>query len=481
MAQMKDVGERIGNLPALGQPRLQLEVIVAPQQSFEDQLADALRLGIGPDARIEVERRALDQHRRRCPAQASDAHSFRELEQRARARHRASAERTKTGLRMGSLRIAQLAQNDFASWPRWPRERWRVRRASSGRRARRRRWPPWPATARPPHQWSPPRCRGLRPRCEASPSASGCACLRRRRKGRGNDLSLPARARPGRWSAPSGPWPSPARRGRWRCRSAAEIGSRTRARTARVRRCAAPACARVAEERGLHLFVEHRLQHISLGGQFPRLVERAGRRAFRKRASITMLPGPVSNARTCAASAAAGIAVRLPMPPRFSTMRPRLAWRKTSRSRKGTSGAPSPPAAISAGRKSLTTGIPSRAASTEPSPICQVQAILRPRNRSCLALVIERLPVASHQLALDARAPLQPAHAIGINFRQQKVQPRQRAHRNRVCVHGLAARRRAPRQGRETRRAPAVRSGCGSAARSGARWPRLPRRQRFRS
>ena len=36
-------------------------------------------------------------------------------------------------------------------------------------------------------------------------------------------------------------------------------------------------------------------------------------------------------------------------------------------------------AAMSAGRKSLTTGTPARAAITAPSPVCQVQAMLRPR------------------------------------------------------------------------------------------------------
>ena len=59
---------------------------------------------------------------------------------------------------------------------------------------------------------------------------------------------------------------------------------------------------------------------------------------------------------------------------------------------------------MSAGRKSETTGTPNRAASIEPSPICQVQTTLRPRKPLCLALVIKRLPMA-HPRDLPAAAP----------------------------------------------------------------------------
>ena len=62
LAQVKDVSERIGNLPALGQPRRQCEVILTADEPFEDQLADALALRVGANAGIEIERRAFDQH-----------------------------------------------------------------------------------------------------------------------------------------------------------------------------------------------------------------------------------------------------------------------------------------------------------------------------------------------------------------------------------------------------------------------------------
>ena len=59
-AQMKDVGQGIGNLPALGKSRLQVEVLVAVDQTIEEQLVDALGIGVDPDAGIEIERAGLD-------------------------------------------------------------------------------------------------------------------------------------------------------------------------------------------------------------------------------------------------------------------------------------------------------------------------------------------------------------------------------------------------------------------------------------
>ncbi len=65
VVQMKDVGQRIGNFPALRQPGLQVEVIVAADQGIEEQLVDALRLRVDADARIEVDGTALDDHDQR--------------------------------------------------------------------------------------------------------------------------------------------------------------------------------------------------------------------------------------------------------------------------------------------------------------------------------------------------------------------------------------------------------------------------------
>ena len=62
---MEDVGQRVGKLPALGQAGLQLEVLVAGEQAVEEQLVDAFRLRVGPDARVEVGGAALDDHHQR--------------------------------------------------------------------------------------------------------------------------------------------------------------------------------------------------------------------------------------------------------------------------------------------------------------------------------------------------------------------------------------------------------------------------------
>ena len=63
--QVKDVGLRIGNLPAVGQPGLQVEMVVATNQRVEEQLVDAFRLGVHANPRIEVGGAALDDHDQR--------------------------------------------------------------------------------------------------------------------------------------------------------------------------------------------------------------------------------------------------------------------------------------------------------------------------------------------------------------------------------------------------------------------------------
>ena len=61
-AQVKDVGERVGRLPALCQPGLDVEVFVAADERVEDQRVDVLRLAVSANARIEISRTALDDH-----------------------------------------------------------------------------------------------------------------------------------------------------------------------------------------------------------------------------------------------------------------------------------------------------------------------------------------------------------------------------------------------------------------------------------
>src|SRR5271167_816527 len=52
--QVKDVGERIENLPALRQAGLDVEMVVACQQRVEEKLVDALGLPVNAHARVEV-------------------------------------------------------------------------------------------------------------------------------------------------------------------------------------------------------------------------------------------------------------------------------------------------------------------------------------------------------------------------------------------------------------------------------------------
>ena len=61
-AQMKEIGKRIGRLPARGEPGFQVEVLVLVHQAVEDQAADMFRLRVDADAWIEAGGAALDQH-----------------------------------------------------------------------------------------------------------------------------------------------------------------------------------------------------------------------------------------------------------------------------------------------------------------------------------------------------------------------------------------------------------------------------------
>ena len=95
---------------------------------------------------------------------------------------------------------------------------------------------------------------------------------------------------------------------------------------------------------------------------------------------MSMLPGPVSNAKTSSGAQPAGSTVMLPMPPIFCKIRVASVLLYNMYSVNGTSGAPWPPAARSATRKSETVTSPVSCAITAPSPICTVQRAGRPQN-----------------------------------------------------------------------------------------------------
>ena len=95
---------------------------------------------------------------------------------------------------------------------------------------------------------------------------------------------------------------------------------------------------------------------------------------------MSMLPGPVSKAKTSSGAQPAGSTVMFPMPPMFCKSRVRSGVLYNMYSVNGTSGAPWPPAARSATRKSETVTSPVSCAMTAPSPICTVQRAGRPHN-----------------------------------------------------------------------------------------------------
>src|SRR5208337_929283 len=63
--EVKNVSQRIRNLPMLRQPGLNIQVLVARQQRVEKELANALRLRINPHPRIEIRWAAFNDHDQR--------------------------------------------------------------------------------------------------------------------------------------------------------------------------------------------------------------------------------------------------------------------------------------------------------------------------------------------------------------------------------------------------------------------------------
>ena len=53
-AEMEDVSERVGRLPGFGEVAVEIHLIVALEEAAEEQAVNALRLGVGGEAGVEV-------------------------------------------------------------------------------------------------------------------------------------------------------------------------------------------------------------------------------------------------------------------------------------------------------------------------------------------------------------------------------------------------------------------------------------------
>jgi hypothetical protein len=60
--KVKDVGERIRHFPSFRQAWLNVQMLIAGQQSIEEKLANPLRLRIKTNAWVEIRGTALDDH-----------------------------------------------------------------------------------------------------------------------------------------------------------------------------------------------------------------------------------------------------------------------------------------------------------------------------------------------------------------------------------------------------------------------------------
>ena len=59
---VENVGQGIGNLPALRQRRRHVQMIIAIQEVIEDQRVDAFGVRVDPDPGIEIRGTALNNH-----------------------------------------------------------------------------------------------------------------------------------------------------------------------------------------------------------------------------------------------------------------------------------------------------------------------------------------------------------------------------------------------------------------------------------
>jgi len=64
-AKMEDVGKRIGSRPGFGEVAVKIHLIISLEQAAEEEPVDALGLGIGGEARIEVGGIRFDQEGQR--------------------------------------------------------------------------------------------------------------------------------------------------------------------------------------------------------------------------------------------------------------------------------------------------------------------------------------------------------------------------------------------------------------------------------
>src|ERR1700746_3891590 len=63
--EVKDVRQRVGDIPAIGQAWFDVEVFIAIQQIVEQEIVDTLRGGVDAHAWIQIRRAALDDHHQR--------------------------------------------------------------------------------------------------------------------------------------------------------------------------------------------------------------------------------------------------------------------------------------------------------------------------------------------------------------------------------------------------------------------------------
>ena len=185
---MKHIGQRIGRFPTLGQVGNDVHLRVVRHEAVEDQAVDALRLRVGADPRIEIDRHRLDQ--KRHGAFFPGARELLHPATSTAIMTTANASVAQARLRQRSVCI--VAVNDSlgaclvrrARFSREPPDASRQSptadcsgvRDRSHRRAAQSQTPPWPPEARQTGSPAPPQSPAET--LPAAPSSAGCALLR---------------------------------------------------------------------------------------------------------------------------------------------------------------------------------------------------------------------------------------------------------------------------------------------------------------
>src|ERR1051326_6452741 len=110
--QVKDVGERIGNVPAGGDSRRSIEVFIARKEIIEDESVNSLGLCVEANPRVKIGGTAFDDHHQRVGIRILRAGKQRQQSHGTQT----CTQRCKREFHVMYMRFYPVS---LAAWPRW--------------------------------------------------------------------------------------------------------------------------------------------------------------------------------------------------------------------------------------------------------------------------------------------------------------------------------------------------------------------------